>query len=81
VMVLVNLYPSWLQKTAVILAIGATGIVAYVVLLAALPLSHLIGERGRAVFVKVMALLLGAIGIQFILNGIKPVLMDVMKGN
>lgn len=81
VMVLVNLYPSWLQKTAVILAIVATGVVAYLVLLAAVPLSHMIGQRGRAVFVKVMALLLGAIGIQFILNGLKPVLLDIMKVN
>jgi multiple antibiotic resistance protein len=81
VMVLVNLYPSWLQKTAVILAIVATGVVAYVILLAAVPLSHMIGQRGRAVFVKVMALLLGAIGIQFILNGLKPVLLDIMRVN
>jgi multiple antibiotic resistance protein len=78
VMVLVNLYPAWLQKLAVILAIVATGVTAYAVLLAAVPLSHMIGERGRAVFVKVMALLLGAIGIQFVINGLKPVLLDIM---
>jgi ABC-type uncharacterized transport system fused permease/ATPase subunit len=39
-------------------------------LLAAVPLSHVIGDRGRAVFTKIMALLLGAIGIQFIINGL-----------
>jgi multiple antibiotic resistance protein len=78
-MVLVNLYPRLEQKLAVTIAIVGVGIVSYVVLLAALPLSHMIGERGRAVFSKVMALLLGAIGIQFIINGVKPVMLDIMR--
>jgi small neutral amino acid transporter SnatA (MarC family) len=55
------------------------GLVCYVVLLAAVPLSHWIGDRGRAVFAKVMALLLGAIGVQFIINGLKPVLTEIIK--
>src|SRR5205085_1614452 len=66
VMVLVNLYPGIEQKLAVTVAIAAVGVVSYVVLLAALPISHVMGDRGRAVFTQVMALLLGAIGIQFI---------------
>ena len=78
VMVLVNLYPSFFQKFAVVVSIVATGLVSYLVLLAAVPLSRVIGDRGRAVFAKIMALLLGAIGIQFILNGLKPVLVDIM---
>jgi len=78
VMVLVNLYPSFFQKFAVVISIVATGLVSYLVLLAAVPLSRVIGDRGRAVFSKIMALLLGAIGIQFILNGLKPVLVDIM---
>jgi multiple antibiotic resistance protein len=81
VMVLVNLYPSIPQKAAVIVAIVAVGVVSYLVLLAAVPLSRLIGERGRAIFGKIMALLLGAIGIQFIINGLKPVMLDIMKGS
>jgi len=79
VMVLVNLYPSIEQKFAVVIAIASVGLVSYVVLLAAVPLSHIMGDRGRAVFSKVMALLLGAIGIQFIINGVRPVLVDIMK--
>jgi multiple antibiotic resistance protein len=78
-MLLVNLYPRLEQKIAVIVAIFGVGVVSYVVLLAALPLSRFIGDRGRAVFTKVMALLLGAIGIQFIINGLKPVLMEILK--
>ena len=78
VMVLVNLYPSIAQKMAVIVSIAATGFLSYLVLLAAVPLSRVIGDRGRAVFSKIMALLLGAIGIQFIINGLKPVLVEIM---
>jgi multiple antibiotic resistance protein len=80
VMVLVNLYPSIWQKFAVIVAIVAVGIVSYLVLLAAVPLSRVMGDRGRAVFAKIMALLLGAIGVQFIINGITPVLTEIMHG-
>ena len=78
VMVLVNLYPTIEQKIAVMIAIAAVGAVSWVVLLAALPISHVMGDRGRAVFTKVMALLLGAIGIQFIINGLKPVVMEIL---
>lgn len=78
-MVLVNLYPGIDDKLAVLIAIAAVGLVSYLVLVAAVPLSHLIGNRGRAVFSKIMSLLLGAIGIQFIINGITPVILQIMK--
>lgn len=81
VMVLVNLYPAWEQKIAVILSIAGVGIVSWLVLLAAVPLSRMMGDRGRAVFAKIMALLLGAIGIQFMINGIKPILLELMRSN
>ncbi len=80
-MLLVNLYPRYDQKGAVLLAIVGVGVISYIVLLAAVPLSRFIGDRGRAVFTKVMALLLGAIGIQFIINGLKPVLMEILKAS
>ena len=78
-MVLVNLYPRFDQKIAVALAIVGVGVVCYIVLLAAVPLSQWIGDRGRAIFTKVMSLLLGAIGVQFIINGLKPVLTEIIK--
>jgi len=79
VMVLVNLYPGIDQKVAVLIAIVAVGAASWIVLLAAVPLSRMMGDRGRAVFAKVMALLLGAIGIQFIINGVTPVAVQIMK--
>ena len=78
-MLLVNLYPRYDQRLALLLAIAGVGVVSYVTLLAAVPLSRFIGDRGRAVFTKVMALLLGAIGIQFIINGLRPVLMEILR--
>ena len=78
-MVLVNLYPRYDQKIAVLIAIAAVGAVSYLVLLAAGPLSRIIGNRGRIVFAKIMSLLLGAIGIQFIINGVTPVAVQIMK--
>lgn len=80
-MLLVNLYPEVEQKIAVTVAIVGVGIASYLVLLAAVPLSRFIGDRGRAVFTKVMSLLLGAIGVQFIINGLRPVLMEIIRAS
>lgn len=80
-MLLVNLYPRVDQKLAVTLAIVGVGLASWVVLLAAVPLSHVMGDRGRAVFTKIMSLLLGAIGIQFIINGLKPVLTEIIRAS
>jgi multiple antibiotic resistance protein len=80
-MVLVNLYPKLDQKLAVFGAIACVGLSAYLVLLAAVPLSRMIGDRGRAVFTKIMSLLLAAIGVQFILNGLKPVIMEILRSS
>lgn len=70
VMVLVNLYPGFQQKLAVMMAIVAVGLASTLTFLAAVPLSRFVGERFRLVFQKVMALLLGAIGVQLMLNGV-----------
>src|SRR5258707_5158765 len=76
VMVLVNLYPEIEQRLAVIVAIVAVGAISWIVLLTASPLSRVIGDRGRALFTKIMSLVLGAIRIQFIINCIKPVIIE-----
>src|SRR5204862_7361616 len=70
VMVLVNLYPGIEAKIAVLVSIVATGAVSWLVLLAADPISNVIGSRGRLVFANIMSLPLGTIGLQFILNGV-----------
>ncbi len=80
-MVLVNFYPRLDQKLAVFGAIACVGVVSYLVLLAAVPLSRMVGDRGRAVFSKIMSLLLAAIGIQFIINGLKPVITEILRSS
>src|SRR5437763_16903823 len=45
-MVLVNLYPEYRQRVAVIVSIVAVGVVSWLVLLSALPLPRVIGGRG-----------------------------------
>ena len=80
-MVLVNLYPRLDQKLAVLGAISCVGAVSYIILLGAVPLSRMVGDRGRAVFSKIMSLLLAAIGIQFIINGLKPVMMEILRAS
>lgn len=78
-MLLVNLYPGIERRLAVIAAIVGVGVISWIVLLAAVPVSRVMGERGRMVFTKIMALLLGAIGVQFVLNGVKPVMLEIMR--
>ncbi len=80
-MVLVNFYPRLEQKLAVFGAIACVGAVAYLALLAAVPISRMVGDRGRAVFSKIMSLLLAAIGIQFIINGLKPVITEILRSS
>jgi multiple antibiotic resistance protein len=81
VMVLVNLYPNWEQKIALMISVAGVGLVSYLALLVAVPLSKMIGERGQLIFSKIMALLLGAIGVQFVLNGLKPIVVEMMRAS
>ena len=60
-------------------SIVAVGLIVWIALMAAGPISRVMGERGRMVFTKIMALLLGAIGVQFVLNGVKPVLVEILR--
>ncbi len=79
VMLLVNVHRTFEQRMAILAGIACIGLVSYIVLLAALPLSRFIGVRGRVVFDKVMALLLGAIGVQFMIDGIRPLAEEILK--
>ena len=67
-------------KLAVFGGIAAIGLASYLILLAALPISRFIGVRGRVVFDKVMGLLVGAIGVQFIIDGVRPLAKEILAG-
>src|SRR5437016_2085010 len=66
------------RRRASVALMAAVGTASYLGLLASVPLSLVMGDRGRTVFSKIMALLLGAIGVQFIINGLTPVLTEIM---
>src|SRR5436305_7878 len=58
---------------------ASVAFVASIACIVVLTVFLLIGSRGRLVFAKIMSLLLGAIGIQFIINGVKPVMLEIMR--
>ncbi|MFA6956678.1 MAG: MarC family protein [Thermoanaerobaculia bacterium] len=80
VMLLVALHKTIEARLAVLGGVAAIGVASYLVLLAALPISRFIGARGRVVFDKVMGLLVGAIGIQFIIDGVRPLAKEMLSG-
>lgn len=70
VMVLVGESRSWWQMGAVLLAIGVTALISYVVLEGAERIRRLLGETGIRILVRIMGLLLVALAMQFFVNGL-----------
>lgn len=74
VMVLAGRGTSWLHTAAVVAAVALTCGIAYLLLRAAGPLNKLFGQTGIAVLERIMGLLLAAIAIQFIADGIVAII-------
>ena len=70
VMVLMAQAHGWLQATTVVLAIVITSVISYFVLAGAARVSRYFSQTGMRVLVRVMGLLLLAIAVQFIINGL-----------
>ena len=73
VFILVERAKSPLQHAFVFLAIAVTMFVSYIILRQASKLAKIFGHTGINVFSRLMGLILAAIAVQFILNGIKDV--------
>ena len=73
VMVLAARGTSWRHTGAVIAAVGLTLVVTYLLLRAAGPLNRLFGQSGIAVLERIMGLLLAAIAIQFVADGVMAI--------
>ena len=71
VAVLVSEAKDWSQALFVYGAIAVTGVVSYVSLRMAEPLHKWLGSTGIRVFSRVLGLLLAAIAVQFVLNGVR----------
>ncbi|MGD1068623.1 MAG: MarC family protein [Bryobacteraceae bacterium] len=71
VMVLMAQNQDWAHAVVILAAIGATSAISYVVLAAADRVSSYLHQTGIRILTRMMGLLLTAIAVQFILNGLK----------
>ena len=80
VMALVGQATVFPQRVALASAVGANILLTVIVLLAAPWIVEKIGATGQRIVAKIMGLITCVIGIQFIINGITPVLQHIIKG-
>jgi len=71
VMVLVSQAPDWRHVAVILSATAFTSAISFVVLAAADRVRSFLGETGIRVLTRMMGLLLTAIAVQFVLNGLK----------
>jgi multiple antibiotic resistance protein len=71
VMVLMTQNQDWPHALIILAAIGASSAISYVVLAAADRVSSYLHQTGIRILTRMMGLLLTAIAVQFILNGLK----------
>lgn len=69
--------PLW--KLLIVQAVLITMAVTYIVLRSAPRLMELIGEEGRRAGEKILALITGVIGVQFMIDGITPVVVGILQ--
>lgn len=80
VMALVGQATIFPQRVALGCAIAVNIVLTLVILLAAPWIVAKIGATGQRIVAKIMGLITCVIGIQFIINGITPVLQHIIKG-
>jgi multiple antibiotic resistance protein len=80
VMALVGQATSLPHRAALAGAISANIVLTLVILLAAPAIVAALGTTGQRIIAKVMGLITCVIGIQFVINGVTPVLQHIIKG-
>ena len=70
VMVLMGPSPTWWQIGVVFIAITITSVASFFILAAAERVGRFLGETGIRILMRLMGLLLTAIAVQFIVNGL-----------
>jgi multiple antibiotic resistance protein len=73
VMVLVSQAADWRHAAVIFSAIAFTSVISYVILAAADRVRSFLRETGIRVLTRMMGLLLTAIAVQFVLNGLKDI--------
>ncbi|KPB01300.1 MarC family protein [Ahrensia marina] len=69
-----NDFASPTQRTGLILIIGAIIFVTYLVFLVAEKVDKLLGETGRSVLTRLLGVILSALAVQFVADGIKAII-------
>ena len=79
VMALVGQAPTYRHRMALAAAIVAAIVITWIVLLAAPWIVEKIGQTGQRIVAKIMGLITCVIGVQFVINGITPVLSGIIR--
>ncbi|MGH9441987.1 MAG: MarC family protein [Thermoanaerobaculia bacterium] len=81
VMALVGQTTTFPHRAALAAAIGVAIALTWVILLAAPTIVARIGRTGQRIVAKIMGLITCVIGVQFIINGITPVAVQILKSS
>ncbi len=73
VMVLMGQSPNWWQAAPVFIAIAFTCVCSFIILAMAGRIRALLGETGIHILMRMMGLLLTAIAVQFVINGLADI--------
>lgn len=71
IMLLISKTENWEQRITVFGALGAIQIMMVISLILAGPIMRVLGRRAEAMITRVLGLILAALAIQFILDGLK----------
>lgn len=79
VMVLIGQAPDAMHRGALALAIGVNVVVTFLILLLSPAIVSRIGATGQKIVTKVMGLMTAVIGIQFVINGVSTVILEILR--
>jgi multiple antibiotic resistance protein len=78
VMVLAGKSTRWWELVPIVVSILVTAAIAYAVLRAAVRVDKFMGKNGRAILERTMGLLLAAVAVQFIVDGAREALPELL---
>jgi multiple antibiotic resistance protein len=79
VIILMNQAQTPLEVGAVLLAAFLIILLTLLLLLGAKQVTHLIGENGNKVMLRLMGLIVMVIAVEFFFSGLRPILRDILK--
>lgn len=71
---------SWFQTSLVVVAVAAVALLTYVFLRGARVVERVLGKNGLPILERVMGLLLAAIALQFVIDGLGEALPGLLQG-